>query len=651
MSGKSRKRAIQSVEDEEDATPYQKLLGTFTSSSNRTKKLLKKYRDKAAAKEIDPGETKITDKELLASTYGADDNKVEEDVADGDDYDDHDHDDDIEISDDSQSENESEDHETLQSGIKDPFSLHFETDISEEAVANLKKNDSYDRIKDKASVLGSIERSIPKADVPRSQYSSTPTNASLSNAKVKERLIDNWHKVNHCNKEKGPFSELQNSLFNFINTYQDVFYSQRDMKNGEEIRKLYCLHALNHILKTRSRILKNNAKIVQAQKDGKEAAEYRDHGLTRPKVLILVPFRDCALKIVNLMIKLALSTDEKVQVMQRKRFNNEFKDDSPDTSSSRYMPDDFKELFHGNTDDCFRIGITVMRRAIKLYADFYAADILIASPLGLRTIIGAEGEKKRDYDFLSSIEVLIMDQTDVFLMQNWEFLLDVMEHLHLQPKETHDTDLSRVRMWSLDSWSKFYRQSLMFSSFTTPELNSVYNKYFNNYAGKNKIRASSFDGAVKQIVKQIPQIFNRMETTLITDAAEKRFNYFIDKILPNFKDILTNQTAIFIPSYFDFVRVRNYFKKQELDFVQINEYRIRGIKHIIFYQLPSYPVFYSEIINFMDTNELQDDSVASSCTILFDKFDSNRLEYITGSQKCLRILSSPKDTHMIVSES
>ena len=29
-------------------------------------------------------------------------------------------------------------------------------------------------------------------------------------------------------------------------------------------------------------------------------------------------------------------------------------------------------------------------------------------------------EKSHEYDFLSSIEVIIADQTDVFLMQNWE---------------------------------------------------------------------------------------------------------------------------------------------------------------------------------------------------------------------------------------
>lgn len=39
------------------------------------------------------------------------------------------------------------------------------------------------------------------------------------------------------------------------------------------------------------------------------------------------------------------------------------------------------------------------------------SDILIASPLGIRTLL------EEDFDFLSSIEVLIMDQTDVLYMQ------------------------------------------------------------------------------------------------------------------------------------------------------------------------------------------------------------------------------------------
>jgi U3 small nucleolar RNA-associated protein 25 len=62
-------------------------------------------------------------------------------------------------------------------------------------------------------------------------------------------------------------------------------------------------------------------------------------------------------------------------------------------------------------------------------------------------MVGGEGDKKeqRDYDFLSSVEVAVLDQADVFSMQNFAHVKAVFAVLNKIPYEAHGADFSRIR--------------------------------------------------------------------------------------------------------------------------------------------------------------------------------------------------------------
>ncbi len=87
-----------------------------------------------------------------------------------------------------------------------------------------------------------------------------------------------------------------------------------------------------------------------------------------------------------------------------------------DPSVAAKYPEDHIANFAGNIDDSFKLGLKVTRKSLKLFSGFYDSDVIVASPLGLR--LGMEKDKG-DSDFLSSIEMVIVDQTDVISMQNW----------------------------------------------------------------------------------------------------------------------------------------------------------------------------------------------------------------------------------------
>ncbi|XP_057651506.1 U3 small nucleolar RNA-associated protein 25 homolog [Diorhabda carinulata] len=582
---------------------------------------------------------------------------------------------------------------------EDPFNKHLLYDLHESMLETLQMTPvNSTNISVIWPVLRNLHFQIPKCELPSIVKEDTftlsgnktyATQGRVPNLMkyhdfdklyIKSQIVGNLPKVNKAIINSEKFTPLQEEMFSIINNYQDFYYPERTFSNSEEIRYIYCVHAVNHILKTRLKVIHHNARLT---KKDEIPEEFRDQCLVRPKVLVILPFKDAAYKTIQIIISLIISED-KGNVMNKNRFIEDYTGKELFFPKKNPKPEDYELLFQGNTSDDFKIGITVTKKSLKLYSDFYSSDIIVASPLGLRTIIGAEGESERDYDFLASIELLIMDQTDIFLMQNWDHIIHILNHLHMQPKSSHGTDFSRVRLWSLNGWAKYYRQTLIFSSNNLPEINAIFNKKCHNYAGKVKVINPVELGCISQVVVQVPHVFQRFDCQNAAEAIDSRFEFFINTILPQQKESLMKHTLIYIPSYFDYVRVRNYFKKEDISFVQICEYskdgkvarardmfyhgdahfllyterfhffhrkRIKGIKHILFYQLPTFPNFYSEICNLLQETILNKKSSGLSnlsVSVMYSKYDVFQLSAIIGVEKSRKMLHSDRKVHMMV---
>jgi U3 small nucleolar RNA-associated protein 25 len=367
----------------------------------------------------------------------------------------------------------------------------------------------------------------------------------------------------------------------------------------------------------------------------------------------------------------------KGEVANKKKFFKLFgQDESNDSKLPEYKPDSYHHIFSGNIDDCFRVGLTVKKYHMNLFTPFYASDIIIASPLGLRTIIGGEGDKKRDYDFLSSIELVILSQADIFLMQNWDHVLHIFNHLHLQPVDGHGVDFSRVREWSLNCWCRYYSQLVLFCSFPTPEINSLFNSYARNYEGQVRVHAPLWVGSVNDIVWGAPQTLHRLKCSDHLQLPDIRFQYFINVIMPRLGDGAVSHVCIYIPSYFDYVRLRNHFTKEDHSFCHISEYssnsdvsrarayfksgrkkfllitervhffrryHLTDIKNIVFYGPPTYCEFYPELINFMVNT---DDS--GRVILMYSKFDVLAMKRLLGNERTRTLINSTDNIHTLL---
>lgn len=438
------------------------------------------------------------------------------------------------------------------------------------------------------------------------------------------------------------------------------------------------LHILNHISKSADRIRKNNEKI----KNGLEEAEKvpRDHGFVRPKVLILLPFRNQALSLVQRLLNLAINETRTDTIQNKSRLLEEFgMDEDQEHISARakkallLKPKDHKALFAGNIDDHFRFGIKLTRGSIRLFTDFYDSDILVASPLGLATRLEEETKepsKEGPSDFLSSIEILLISRSDVMLMQNWAHVVKILSSLNKMPKAQQNVDIMRIREWYAADKASYYRQNIVLSSFPCPEINGLISKQCSSHAGSVKW-SKKYAGVLSRIVPKLRHTFEPLASMVQSplDEPQCRFDNFKSNIWPRIRESSRGGgQLLYIPNYFDYVKVRNYLREQAASFVGLCEYTdvkdmararsyfadgrrrvliyteraqffnrhlIRGIKDIFFYQLPEHPQFYAELANFVE--DTIDGSMAT-IHICYSRYDLMRLERIVGSDKAKKMM-------------
>ncbi|KAJ3444141.1 orf protein-related [Anaeramoeba flamelloides] len=529
----------------------------------------------------------------------------------------------------------------------------------------------------------------------------TKPNIRKRKKKIKKKDLDQKEEEEEKDEKVKKHENMQCEMMNLFLNYGDLLYTEQNEKNTQTLRELYLVHILNHILKTRTKVMHHSKKIKEIKmkkknknqnksknknkkkkNNGEDEDEneneneeldkmdiFRDQGFTRPKVLILVPFRQHAVSLIETMLKLSTKQQKKT-ILEKRRFYKEF---SEKTADNENKPKDYNELFKGNSDDCFRIGVSLGARSIRLFSDFYNSDLIIASPLGLRLVVGGEGDKERDYDFLSSIEITILDHADVLLMQNWEHILTIWKVLNKLPESQGNTDFSRVKHWYLDGQAKYFRQNLIFSRFNTIEINAFFNNsklFCSSSKGKFKL-IPKYLGVIDMVIPQVKQVFQKIKITNLANIDDIRFNFFKNHLNTIKKDF-GSYTLIVIPDYFDFIRIRNLFNKNDLSycicsedsstnkiaasrsnffhgrrkFLLISErfhffkrYKIRGVKNIIFYGLPKNAIFYSEMLNWVESQN-------SSCLILYTKYEYMKLQRIVGSKRAKKILRSQKNTHL-----
>jgi U3 small nucleolar RNA-associated protein 25 len=148
----------------------------------------------------------------------------------------------------------------------------------------------------------------------------------------------------------------EKELFSVFHQYKDVYCTSTSRK----VCQAYVMHALNHVTKTDKMTRNNSQKLLTMTEMEKNDSDIRDKQLMKPKVLIIVPFKSVAKKVMDEIERQMTPPSGKFEIGYKKRFEKEFGSDPKleKIKREKNRPDDYKRTFAGNNEEAFRVGLS-----------------------------------------------------------------------------------------------------------------------------------------------------------------------------------------------------------------------------------------------------------------------------------------------------
>jgi U3 small nucleolar RNA-associated protein 25 len=492
---------------------------------------------------------------------------------------------------------------------------------------------------------------------------------------VHDALWDMWTKYRTA-QSRDILTQGERQYFTYLQQYSDLLDTTRTYDSAPSKIEVIVLHMLNHWFKGTA-ITTANDDISKKTDDGDDQ-QLRDQGFGKTRMMLVLPLRNSAKRFVEILREVM-----GIPAASCHKMSNFIKDFSEleDNIDPRFKrrPLDYRRQFDGNIDDSFCFGIRLQPTKFQLYSNTLNSDLIICSPIGLQNRMTRNGDITVA---LSSIEVCVIDEAQVLMMQNWAQLTSLMALLNKRPKDTTRglNSLNRVYAWALEGKSGRHRQTIVVSEVSHACISTLLRESKNN-SGKVQIRLETDPGVLSQIMLPLRQHFLRFDPASIETVDTDRYDYFVNDVMKHKLYPLMERgvrTILYVPSYFDFVRVRKFLHREYREFyTAISEYSsqremrqalgqftdgektllvlterfyffkryfVKQAEVLACYAPPVFPRFYSHLVGKLNLTP-------NSCTFnIFCRYDTHELTRLCGTDRTAQLLTRDSSAFSFVTQ-